>query len=413
MAGASANLDQRRDYAAPTHASSQITAPHIGALRLTHFRSHEQLDIACASGAMVLTGANGIGKTNVLEALSMLAPGRGLRSAAFDDMRFERRLGWTVSADIVTAQGTARAGIGWRDGARRVRLDGANGKLDDVAHLLPQLWLTPAMDRLFVDGASGRRKFLDRFAQSLDATLSKALSAYEKAMRERNRLLQEPGGAHGSGETALWLDGLEEAMALHGVAIAAARLTALDALAVGLAAIPEAAFPRAEIALIGTLEAALRMQSALEVEDGFRARLKATRPLDGAAGRCLEGPHRSDLQTIYAAKNMPAADCSTGEQKALLVGLILAQAHSVAAQRGDVPILLLDEVAAHLDRTRRGALAEILCELGGQSWITGTDRHSFDGFETVFGTDLAAINMQENGAGNNFDARENGSEDNE
>ena len=202
---------------------------------------------------MVLLGANGIGKTNVLEALSMLAPGRGLRGAAFDDMRFERSLGWTVSSDIATPDGPVRAGIGWRDGARRVRIDGANGKMDDMAHMLPQLWLTPAMDRLFVDGASGRRKFLDRFAQSLDASLTKSLNAYEKAMRERNRLLQDNGGAQNG-----WLDGLEEAMALNGVAIAAARLTALDALAGGLAAIPEAAFPRAEIALLGTLEASLR-----------------------------------------------------------------------------------------------------------------------------------------------------------
>ncbi|NCF79565.1 MAG: DNA replication/repair protein RecF [Alphaproteobacteria bacterium] len=396
MTGASASLDRPHDYAAP----ASVLAPHITALRLTHFRSHAALTLGCVGGAMVLTGANGIGKTNVLEALSMLAPGRGLRGAAFDDMRFERRLDWTVSADIATAQGPVRAGIGWQNGARKLRLDGVNGKLDDIAHILPQLWLTPAMDRLFVDGASGRRKFLDRFAQSLDATLSKALGGYEKAMRERNRLLQEgvPNAASNG-----WLDGLEEAMALQGVAIAAARLTALDALAVGLAAIPETAFPRAEIALAGSLESGLRRQSALEVEDAFRARLAQARRLDGAAGRTLEGPHRSDLQVIYAAKSMAAADCSTGEQKALLVGLILAQAHSVATQRGNVPILLLDEVAAHLDRHRRCALAEILYALGGQSWITGTDNEAFEGFETVFGPAFAAVNMAakmtETGAG--------------
>ena len=273
MAGVSASLEQPQDYVAPARA----LAPYIEALRLTHFRSHENLTLDCAPRAMVLLGANGIGKTNVLEALSMLAPGRGLRGAAFDDMRFERRLGWTVSSDIAMPDGPVRAGIGWRDGARRVRIDGANGKMDDMAHMLPQLWLTPSMDRLFVDGASGRRKFLDRFAQSLDASLTKSLNAYEKAMRERNRLLQDNGGAQNG-----WLDGLEEAMALHGVAIAAARLTALDALAGGLAAIPEAAFPRAEIALLGTLEASLRTQSALEVEDRFRAHLADTRALDAA-----------------------------------------------------------------------------------------------------------------------------------
>lgn len=391
MTGASVSLEQSHDYAAPAKGARLLSAPHIGKLRLSHFRSHATLDLSCAPGAMVLTGANGIGKTNVLEALSMLAPGRGLRSAAFDEMRFERRLDWAVSADIDTVHGTVRAGIGWQNGARKVRVDGANGKLDDIVHVLPQLWLTPAMDRLFVDGTSGRRKFLDRFAQTLDGGLTKALGAYEKAMRERNRLLQE---GHSSRANNGWLDGLEEAMALNGVAIAAARLTALDALAVGLAAIPEAAFPRAAIALEGALEAALRQQSALEVEDAFRARLAAARPLDAAAGRTLEGPHRSDLQVSYAAKAMPAGACSTGEQKALLVGLILAQAHSVAAQRGDVPILLLDEVAAHLDRQRRAALAEILRALGGQSWITGTDREAFDGFEAVFGDDFAAINME-------------------
>ena len=384
MAGVSASLEQPQDYVAPARA----LAPHIAALRLTHFRSHENLTLDCAPRAMVLLGANGIGKTNVLEALSMLAPGRGLRGAAFDDMRFERRLGWTVGSDIATPEGLVRAGVGWRDGARRVRIDGADGKMDDMAHMLPQLWLTPSMDRLFVDGASGRRKFFDRFAQSLDASLTKSLGAYEKAMRERNRLLQDNGGAQNG-----WLDGLEEAMALNGVAIAAARLTALDALAGGLAAIPEAAFPRAEIALLGTLEASLRTQSALEAEDQFRRHLAAARALDAAAGRCLDGPHRSDLQVHYAAKNMPAADCSTGEQKALLVGLILAQAHCVAAQRGAVPILLLDEVAAHLDATRRAALAEILHALGGQSWITGTDEQSFDGFGAVFGDDFDALHM--------------------
>ena len=389
MAGVSASLEKPQDYLAPARA----LAPHIAALRLTHFRSHENLTLDCAPRAMVLLGANGIGKTNVLEALSMLAPGRGLRGAAFDDMRFERRLGWTVGSDIATPEGLVRAGVGWRDGARRVRIDGANGKMDDMAHMLPQLWLTPSMDRLFVDGASGRRKFLDRFAQSLDASLTKSLSAYEKAMRERNRLLQDNGGAQNG-----WLDGLEEAMALNGVAIAAARLTALDALAGGLAAIPEAAFPRAEIALLGTLEASLRTQSALEAEDQFRRHLAAARALDAAAGRCLDGPHRSDLQVHYAAKNMPAADCSTGEQKALLVGLILAQAHCVAAQRGAVPILLLDEVAAHLDATRRAALAEILHALGGQSWITGTDEQSFDGFDAVFGDDFAALQLAANHA---------------
>lgn len=380
-----AQLPAMADAAPPQVGPSVFATPHITRLRLTNFRSHAALDVTCGGGAVVLTGANGVGKTNVLEAVSMLAAGRGLRSAALDDMQKDRQGGWTVLADFDGPTGALRAGVGFSDApeakaGRQIRIDGAAARVEDLARFAPQLWLTPAMDRLFIDAAGGRRKFLDRFAQTLDAGLSRHMSAYEKAMRERNRLLQTPG-THFDANS--WLDGLEESMALHGVAIAAARLHALDALAVGLAAIPEAAFPRAEVALQGSLEADLRSGSALDVEDGFTAALRAARGLDASAGRSLTGPHRSDLQVVYAAKNMPAADCSTGEQKALLVGLILAQAHSVAARTGDVPILLLDEVAAHLDGDRRAALAEILSGLGGQSWITGTDRAAFDGFQKL------------------------------
>lgn len=395
--------------------ASVATPPHITRLRLTAFRSHGHLDIRCANGTVILTGANGLGKTNVLEAISMLAPGRGLRSASLDEMTRitpaseqaaqngnsinpidndartdARNDGWTVTADIDGPLGPMRAGVayvptqsttsnmlGGGRGTRKVRIDGTTRKVEDLAPAVPQLWLTPSMDRLFVEGASGRRKFLDRFAQTLDVSLTRHLSAYEKAMRERNRLLQTANTAL-SGNS--WLDALEEEMALHGVAMAAARLAALDALAGGLEAIPEAAFPRAAIALDGLLEADLRSRAAVDVEDGFRTRLAAARALDAGAGRTLEGPHRSDFLVHYAAKNMPAGQCSTGEQKALLVGLILAQAHSVAARTGDVPLLLLDEVAAHLDATRRAALADILGHLGGQSWITGTEMAVFDGF---------------------------------
>lgn len=387
--------------------ASVATPPHITRLRLTAFRSHGHLDIRCANGTVILTGANGLGKTNVLEAISMLAPGRGLRSAPLDEMTRIAPVseqaaqnsnsinpidndGWTVTADIdgplgtmragvayVPTQGTASNSLGGGRGTRKVRIDGTTRKVEDLAPAVPQLWLTPSMDRLFVEGASGRRKFLDRFAQTLDVSLTRHLSAYEKAMRERNRLLQTANTAL-SGNS--WLDALEEEMALHGVAMAAARLAALDALAGGLEAIPEAAFPRAAIALDGLLEADLRSRAAVDVEDGFRTRLAAARALDASAGRTLEGPHRSDFLVHYAAKNMPAGQCSTGEQKALLVGLILAQAHSVAARTGDVPLLLLDEVAAHLDAGRRAALAEILDHLGGQSWITGTEMAVFDGF---------------------------------
>lgn len=389
MERAALMADRPAETAGDTPFEAAFATPHITRLRLTNFRSHAALDMACRDGAVIITGANGLGKTNILEAVSMLAAGRGLRSAALEDMQKDRMNGWTVLADIDGPTGPVRAGVGFSVGdgkaGRQVRIDGDAARVDDLARLVPQLWLTPAMDRLFVDGAAGRRKFLDRFAQSLDVGLSRHISAYEKAMRERNRLLQTPGTPFDGNS---WLDGLEEEMALHGVAIAAARLVALDALAIGLAAIPEAAFPRAEVALEGALEAALRARPALDVEDGFRLELRNARGLDASAGRTLSGPHRSDLQVLYAAKNMPAGDCSTGEQKALLVGLILAQAHSVAARTGDVPILLLDEVAAHLDANRRDALAEILAGLGGQSWITGTDANAFSGFSQATAIDM-------------------------
>lgn len=356
-------------------------APHIARLRLTHFRSHAAADLSVACGAVILTGPNGIGKTNILEAISMLTPGRGLRSAQLEDMAATSAdEGWTVLADIATATAPMRVGVRFAAGGagRELRVDGAPARgFEKISMALPQLWLTPAMDRLFTDSAGGRRKFLDRFAQTLVPGLSTQLNQYERAMRERNKLLQMPGTQFaGNG----WLDGLEENMASLGTAIAAARLAALDALADGLAAMPETVFPRAVVALEGTLEAALRAQPAIEVEDGWRARLHAARARDAAAGRSLEGPHRTDLHVTHAAKNMAAAKCSTGEQKGLLVGLILAQARSVAARTGDVPVLLLDEVAAHLDATRRGALFEILNDLGGQSWITGTEAAAFADF---------------------------------
>ncbi len=363
--------------------ASSAIAPHLTRLRLTQFRSHHKLDIQCHAGTVILTGENGIGKTNVLEAISMLAPGRGLRSGQLDDMTQNGQSGWHVLADVDGPTGPMRVSVDYQGDAtgRRLRLDGETARgFDAIGQTLPQLWLTPAMDRLFSDAASGRRKFLDRFAQTLDAGLSRHLSQYDKAMRERNKLLQTSGTMFTQNS---WLDGLEETMALQGVAIAAARLSALDILAQGLTQMPENAFPRAEVALEGALEAALRDQSALEVEDQFRHQLRQSRGLDAAAGRTLEGPHRSDLQVRHLGKSMPAAACSTGEQKALLVGLILAQARSVASRLGDVPILLLDEVAAHLDAHRRAALADILADLGGQSWITGTDMDSFAAFGTA------------------------------
>jgi DNA replication and repair protein RecF len=360
--------------------SNALRAPHLTRLRLRHFRSHGALDIACQAGTVLLTGENGIGKTNVLEAISMLASGRGLRSGQLDEMTQSGQQAWHVLADMDGPTGAMRVSVDYQQQAagRRIRIDGETARgFDYLSEALPQLWLTPSMDRLFNDGASGRRKFLDRFAQTLDAGLSRHLSQFERAMRERNKLLQAGNSQQANNS---WLDGLEDTMALQGVAIAASRLSALDTLAQGLAQMPDNAFPRAQVALEGALEAALRDRSALEVEDDYRSQLRQARGLDAAAGRTLEGPHRSDLKVSHSAKAMPASACSTGEQKALLVGLILAQARSVAARLGDVPVLLLDEVAAHLDAHRRAALADILSDLGGQSWITGTDIDMFTAF---------------------------------
>ncbi|MGC6475908.1 MAG: DNA replication/repair protein RecF [Parvibaculales bacterium] len=358
-------------------------APHICELTLTDFRSYSQVRLSCAKGGVVLTGDNGIGKTNILEAVSQFGPSRGLRSASLSELaRFDGAGGWAISGRLMTQDGEMRIGVGMDAGksTRRLRLDGEPAKgFESLLRYCPQLWLTPSMDRLFVDGASGRRKFLDRFTTGLLPYHNKALLAFEKAMRERNRLLQDPN------PSAVWLDGIETNMAEQGVAIAAARLEALDVLSQSLADGQHAVFPQAQIALDGRLEADLRQRPAGEVEDDYRQLLARQRGLDAAATRTLEGPHRTDLITRHMGKDMAADKCSTGEQKALLVGLILAQARVIAAQTGAVPVLLLDEVTAHLDARRRQALFEVIAELGTQAWLTGTDADIFQPFTQICG----------------------------
>lgn len=356
-----------------------LDAPYISHLRLQDFRNYTRLSCAFGPRTNILLGANGVGKTNILEAVSLLGAGRGLRGGQFSDLtRRAVATAWAIGADLSLAHGASRIRVSFNGAGRDLLVDGDRGaSFDSLSQVLPQLWLTPAMDRLFVEAASGRRKFFDRFAASLSPSLASSAAAYEKAMRERNRLLGE-----GSPQT-VWLDSLEETMAVNGTAIAWARLEALDHLAAGIAHMPETGFPRARIGLEGDLETALRSESLLVVEDMFRDRLASGRGQDVTAGRTLFGPHRSDLLVYYADKNMPANQCSTGEQKALLIGLILAQAHSIAAQTGDVPLLLLDEVAAHLDPDRRQALAQTLDDLGGQVWITGTDLQSFEAFAPI------------------------------
>ena len=338
-------------------------------LALTDFRSYADAMLAAGPGFVVLTGENGAGKTNILEALSLLAPGRGLRQATLSEMaRSDGPGGFAVAARL---DGGVDLGTGALAGAperRQVRVNGAAASANALSEWLSILWLTPAMDRLFVEGASGRRRFLDRLALALEPGHAVHAARYEAAMRARNRLLGEEAGADPA-----WLAALEAGMAEHGAALAAARERTVAALHARLADQPEGPFARAGLALDGWRPAAGEPQAALARE------LHAGRGRDAAAGRTLAGPHRTDLAVTHAGKGQPAARASTGEQKALLLGLILAHADLVAERAGRRPILLLDEVAAHLDPLRRAALFERLAARGGQVWMTGTEPALFAG----------------------------------
>jgi len=375
----------------PTGQAGPAEAPILALRRiaLSDFRSYRRAEIAAPALPVVLFGPNGAGKTNLLEAISFLAPGRGLRRARIADV--ERRCspdeagpGWAVFAAVETQSGERTIGTGRdpdRDPAddsdrRVVRIDGAPAKgQTPLADLLHLLWLTPEMDRLFSDGASERRRFLDRIVTNFVPDHVRNLTAYEHAMRERNRLLKD-GRANGRGWDDAWLGALEQGMAEAGVAVAAARRQVVGRLTVAA----EAAlgpFPIPDIALAGETESDLAAGPALAAEDALRRRFAAGRRADAEAGRALAGPHRSDLAVHHRLKAMPAALCSTGEQKALLVALVLAAARLLKLQRGAAPILLLDEIAAHLDAERRAALFDEIEALGAQAWMTGTDAALF------------------------------------
>ncbi len=361
---------------------------YLGALRLTRFRSYGAAELTLDGRPVALYGPNGAGKTNLLEAVSLLAPGRGLRGAAVEEIAQRGPDGapagtWAVSAEIAGENEPCRVGVG-QDPAhpsrKIVRLQGAPATQADLARLVRIAWLTPAQDRVFAGPRSERLKFYDRLALSLRPDHGTAASRYERAMRERSRLLDE-GGADPA-----WLDALESEMAERGAALAEARADLLRRLQAAIDERPDGAFPKADLALggdsSGGLEArALAGEDRAGVEAAFRAMLKEARRRDGLAGRTLTGPHRTDLAVAHRAKAMPAGDCSTGEQKALLVGLALAHARALGAARGGgPPLLLLDEAAAHLDGDRRSALADELVALGGQAWLTGTDRDLFAAF---------------------------------
>ncbi|WP_394647290.1 DNA replication/repair protein RecF [uncultured Sphingomonas sp.] len=339
----------------------------LSRLVLTDVRNHAALAVAPAPGFVVLTGPNGAGKTNVLEAVSLLAPGRGLRRAALTEVaRSDGPGGFGVAAtldDGVTLSTGALPAVPER---RVVRINGAPAPATALAERVAVLWLTPAMDRLFTEAAGGRRRFLDRLTLAIEPGHAREGARYEAAMRDRNRLLAQPA------PDPDWLAALEAQMAQHGAAMDAARRRTVAALDQALAAQPAGEIARARIALDGWSGDANALAQALR---GGRAR-------DAAAGRTLIGPHRVDLIVTHVDKARPAASASTGEQKALLLGIVLAHAELVATLAGRTPILLLDEVAAHLDPLRRGALFTRLSALG-QVWMTGTERALFDAIDTA------------------------------
>lgn len=335
----------------------------IETLALTHFRSHRVTRLAFDGRPVAITGPNGAGKTNILEAVSLLSPGRGLRRAAAEDLaRKPEALGWKIAA---TVQGLSAAHDleTWAEPgeARQVRIDGKAATQASLGRILRVLWLVPAMDRLWIEAAEGRRRFLDRMTLSFFPEHAEHSLIYEKAMRDRNRLIKDQvTDAH-------WYAALESQMAEAGQAITRHRRATIARIAA--AADPASAFPSAELTLTGP-------EGADEPADLALA-LGESRRRDIAAGRTLVGPHRADLQARYTAKDVPADQCSTGEQKALLISLILANARALAQDLGRSPILLLDEVAAHLDEHRRAALYDEICALQAQALMTGTEPELF------------------------------------
>ena len=337
----------------------------ISRLVLTDFRNHAATAVEAGGGFVVLTGENGAGKTNVLEAVSLLAPGRGLRRARLSEMaRQGGSGGFGVAA---TLDGEVAIGTGTQAAAperRIVRVNGAAAPATSLSDWASVLWLTPAMDRLFVASSSDRRRFLDRLTLALSPQHAHHAARYEAAMRARNRLFADDRPADPE-----WLAALEAAMVEHGLEIDAARRMMVEALDARIAGEPEGDFARAGLAVEGW--------GGTSAPDFARA-LADGRRRDAAAGRALDGPHRSDLSVMHVAKRQSAALASTGEQKALLFGIVLAHAGLVEERTARAPILLLDEVAAHLDARRRAALFERLGE-GGQTWMTGTDVELFAG----------------------------------
>lgn len=349
-------------------------------LRLTNYRNYETLDLTMDGRHVCLYGANGAGKTNLLEAVSQLGPGRSLRGAGLGEIRRAGAGGdnWVVSAELGDDRrlGVALEQDGRGAAKRIVRIDGAPANASDLAELVRIVWLVPAMDRVFAGGASDRRRFFDRQVMAHVPGHGRAAAAYEKAMRERNALLEQ-----GRADPA-WLDAIEARMAEHGAEIIVNRAFVLARLQGAIETRPEGHFPKADIALAGPDGSVGSHETALPaLASDLCGALMEGRRRDMGAGRTLSGPHRADLTVIHRPTGAPAREASTGQQKALLIGLILASA-SALSQSGDgpKPLLLLDEAAAHLDADRRAALFDELCATGGQSWLTGTEAFLFEAF---------------------------------
>jgi DNA replication and repair protein RecF len=386
---------RRADVADPgamAHASGKRV--WVERLRLTDFRNYRSLSLSVGPGAVVLVGANGSGKTNLLEAVSLLTSGQGLRRAPYPELARMGATAWAVAARLNTPLGGVDIGTGLAEGTdtdgrpapsagrstgRIVRVDGETQSGSGVlADHVEMVWLIPAMDGLFTGPASDRRRFLDRLIGCLHPSYRSLLGQFERAMQQRNRLLADD--VHDRAR----FEAFERIMAETGVAIAAARAVAVAELAAAIGARRDAGagalFPWAELALVGTLESALAARPAIEVEDDYFALLGKERERDRAAGRTLDGPHRCDLAVGHGPKELPAKVCSTGEQKALLIGLVLAHCDVVRQGReGAAPVLLLDEITAHLDPLRRAALFEEVVALGSQAWMSGTDPEAFAG----------------------------------
>ncbi|MFI5030771.1 MAG: DNA replication/repair protein RecF [Reyranellales bacterium] len=362
--------------AAPGAAPALLAVRQV---RLTDFRNYRQLRLDCSAEPVVLVGPNGSGKTNLIEALSFLAPGRGLRRARLDEVaRRPDASSWAVAATLDTPEGRLAIGTGLEpprgEGGvprRAVRIDGRPASSQTALGLhVAAVWLTPQLDRLFLDGASERRRFVDRLVTALHPEHAGDVAAYENALRQRARLLGE------GNRDPHWFTALEDTMARHGVALAANRADTVQRLDAA-ARLGVGPFPRAALAMTGEVDGWIAAMAAIDAEDRLRVELATNRLRDGEAGTTSTGPHRSDLAVRHLDLDLPAAEGSTGQQKALLVSIALAHARLVTLSRGRPPLLLLDEIAAHLDSERRAALFEEVVALGVQSWMTGTDAELF------------------------------------